>query len=353
MAGADFGAARDGARAAAGSAGRSAAGIFARRIDARNAISPERREPVRRGGCGGGAGSRNLVAAAPSVDFEDPRDDGNSAQGIPVDCREPELRGSFLRRGSSVAAEVGIFRLLPRRENILKHSGNSNFVMRKAGTDGEPFRASDFSRGVSRTAVAGSCVARGRPAARRLGGGSAARTRGRYARRILSSIESAPIDRKTPAAGARALWSALFSRTYFSTRGPTEGSRRGIVRKRANRRGSSQVFARARDGRRAVPRRLPFRERAAARNAQSHGPCRAAHGACGNRGQLSLLPGGVRLQSRLDHAGLYGPDRPGSKMDRLSGHTEKHSRDLGRVHLKRDPSPRWSFRTDSLRRLSG
>src|SRR5260370_31131492 len=73
------------------------------------------------------------------MDREDPRDDGNSAQRLSLGCREPELRGRFLPCGSSVAAEVGILRLIPRRESILKHSGNSNFVMRKEGTDGEPF----------------------------------------------------------------------------------------------------------------------------------------------------------------------------------------------------------------------
>jgi len=31
------------------------------------------------------------VGAAAAVDFEDPRDDGNSAQGIPVDCSESQV----------------------------------------------------------------------------------------------------------------------------------------------------------------------------------------------------------------------------------------------------------------------
>jgi hypothetical protein len=72
------------------------------------------------------------------MDFEDSRDDGDFAQGISVDCGATELRGGILPCGSSVAADVGILRLIPKSENILNHSGHSNFVMRKAGTDGQP-----------------------------------------------------------------------------------------------------------------------------------------------------------------------------------------------------------------------
>src|SRR5258708_6431104 len=83
-------AARDGGCASARFARRCAAGNAAGRTDAGNEISAERWEPVRRGGRSGGAGPRNLVATAASVDFEDSRDDGNFAQRIPVGCGEPE-----------------------------------------------------------------------------------------------------------------------------------------------------------------------------------------------------------------------------------------------------------------------
>src|SRR5882762_10949166 len=118
-----FGAARDGVGAAAGSARRCAAGHAAGGIDAGNAVSSKQREQIRRGGCGGGAGARNLVGAAAVMDFEDSRDDGDFAQGISVDCGATELRGGILPCGSSVAADVGILRLIPKSENILNHSG--------------------------------------------------------------------------------------------------------------------------------------------------------------------------------------------------------------------------------------
>ena len=106
LAGADSGAARDGAGAFTGSASRGAAGIAARRVDARNAISSERRKPIWRSGCGGGAGARNLVVAAAGVDFEDSRNDGNFAQRISLGCCEQELRGRGMPNTPSIEATV-------------------------------------------------------------------------------------------------------------------------------------------------------------------------------------------------------------------------------------------------------
>src|SRR5229473_6286385 len=100
MAGADSGAAGNGAGAAAGPARGGVAGIAARGIDARNAVSSERREPIRRSGCGGGLGAGDLVGPAAAVDFKDSWDDGNTAQRIPVDCGAEELRRGFLPDGA-------------------------------------------------------------------------------------------------------------------------------------------------------------------------------------------------------------------------------------------------------------
>src|SRR6266487_4689255 len=96
MARSDFGKARTGAGGAAGSARGSVVGIGARTIDARNAISSERRQPIRRSGRGSGTGTRNLVGPAAAMDFEDSGHDGNPAQRLSLGCREPELRRSFL-----------------------------------------------------------------------------------------------------------------------------------------------------------------------------------------------------------------------------------------------------------------
>jgi hypothetical protein len=72
------------------------------------------------------------------VDLEDPRDDGNLAQRVPAGCGKPQLRRGVVSGGPSAATEVGILRLIRKRKNILKYSGHWNFVIRKAGTDGEP-----------------------------------------------------------------------------------------------------------------------------------------------------------------------------------------------------------------------
>src|SRR6266436_6237450 len=92
MAGADSGEAGTGTGAVAGSARRGAAGAEEGRIDAGDAVSFERREPIRRGGCGGGPGARDLVGPAAVMDFEDSGNDGNFAQRIPVGCRKPQVR---------------------------------------------------------------------------------------------------------------------------------------------------------------------------------------------------------------------------------------------------------------------
>src|SRR5260370_40330774 len=96
MAGADFGEARDGAGAAAGSARGRVAWNAARGIDVRNEISAERWQPIRRGGRLRGAGAGNLVEPAAGMDFENSRDDGNFAQGLSLGCGEsPMCRGEL------------------------------------------------------------------------------------------------------------------------------------------------------------------------------------------------------------------------------------------------------------------
>src|ERR1700674_1467981 len=96
MAGANSGEAGTGAGAVAGSARGGAAGFAAGRIDEGDAVSFERREPVRRGGRGGGSGARDLVVAALALGVENSRDDGSFAQRVSVDCGAAELRRGFL-----------------------------------------------------------------------------------------------------------------------------------------------------------------------------------------------------------------------------------------------------------------
>jgi len=108
VAGAVFGAARNGAGAAAGSAGGGAAGNVARRFDDGDASAAERRKPVRRSRRGGGAGAGDLVGKAAGVDFEDSGDDGTSSQRVPVGGGAAELRGRGMSGGSSAATNVSI-----------------------------------------------------------------------------------------------------------------------------------------------------------------------------------------------------------------------------------------------------
>src|SRR5882762_735503 len=96
MAGADSGEAGTGACTFAGSSRGGAAWSAAGRIDEGDAVSVERREPVRRGRRGGGSGAGDLVVETAALGVENSRDDGNSAQRVSVDCRAAELRRSFL-----------------------------------------------------------------------------------------------------------------------------------------------------------------------------------------------------------------------------------------------------------------
>src|SRR5260370_36411231 len=91
MAGGDFGEARDGAGAAAGSARGSVAWNAARRIDVRNEISAERWQPIRRGGRLRGAVAGDLVEPAAGMDFQNPRGDGNFAQRLSLGCGESPI----------------------------------------------------------------------------------------------------------------------------------------------------------------------------------------------------------------------------------------------------------------------
>src|ERR1700732_5349971 len=96
MAGADSGKARAGAGAFAGPAGGGGSWFAAGRIDAGDAVSFERREPVRRGGCGSGYRAGDLVVAALALGVENSGDDGSFAQGISLDCGAAELCRGFL-----------------------------------------------------------------------------------------------------------------------------------------------------------------------------------------------------------------------------------------------------------------
>src|SRR2546422_10080108 len=96
MAGADSGEAGTGACTFAGSSCGGAAWAAAGRIDEGDAVSLERRQPVRRRGCSGGAGARDLVVEAIALGVENSRDDGSFAQRISLDCGATELRGGFL-----------------------------------------------------------------------------------------------------------------------------------------------------------------------------------------------------------------------------------------------------------------
>src|SRR6267378_8523969 len=106
MAGAYSGAARARAGAFAGSSRGGAAWTAEGRIDEGDAVSVERREPVRRGRRGGGSGAGDLVVETAALGVEDSRDDGNSAQRVSVDCGAAELRRDFLPGGSSFPSGV-------------------------------------------------------------------------------------------------------------------------------------------------------------------------------------------------------------------------------------------------------
>src|SRR5882762_6120892 len=84
MAGADSGEAGTGACTFAGSSRGGAAWTAEGRIDEGDAVSVERREPVRRGRRGGGSGAGDLVVETAALGVENSRDDGNS--------RHPEQR---------------------------------------------------------------------------------------------------------------------------------------------------------------------------------------------------------------------------------------------------------------------
>src|SRR6267378_677263 len=90
-------------------------------------------------GCSRSVGSRNLVGAPIVMGIANSWDDGGSAQRIPVGCRESQLCRGFLSSGSTVAPAVRILKKHIEKKKYLNHSGHSNFAVRKAGTDGEPF----------------------------------------------------------------------------------------------------------------------------------------------------------------------------------------------------------------------
>src|SRR5258708_39958313 len=93
---ADYGAARDGIGAAAGSARGGVAGLGARRFDERDAIFVERWKPVRRRGCGGGSGQREFVGGARRVAFENYLDARNFSAKREDGVGKPDFGGGHV-----------------------------------------------------------------------------------------------------------------------------------------------------------------------------------------------------------------------------------------------------------------
>ena len=97
MVAADFGAARVGGGAAAGSPGGGAVGIVAAGVAAGAAVSAFRRESIRRGRCGARPGAGDLVGAAGGLAGKDSRNDGATAAGVFLVCGAAELCGDAVR----------------------------------------------------------------------------------------------------------------------------------------------------------------------------------------------------------------------------------------------------------------
>jgi hypothetical protein len=91
MAGADFGAARFGGGAPAGSPSWGFAGNVARGIAAGDTAFAFGWAAVWGSGCGGGFGVRNLVGAAAGVVQQDSRRDGGAEDMVSLDRDAPEL----------------------------------------------------------------------------------------------------------------------------------------------------------------------------------------------------------------------------------------------------------------------